>query len=68
MTGFRAELDGKSITSSADTLYDPPRLLELQERGIISEARRQWLLHCGSVQESHLPWHDYPYPYPYPYP
>ena len=66
MTGFRAELDGKSITYSADTLYDPPRLLELQERGIISEARRQWLLHYGSVQESHLPWHDYPYPYPYP--
>ena len=56
--GFRAELDAKSITYSADTLYDPTRLLELQERGIISEARRQWLLHRGSVQASDLLLHE----------
>ena len=56
--GFRAELDGKSVTYSSDTLYDPGRLLGLQERGIISEARRQWLLHRGSVQQSDLLLHE----------
>jgi len=56
--GFRAELGGKSITYSGDTFYDPEGLLKLQERGIISEARRQSLLHRGSVQPSDLLLHE----------
>ena len=56
--GFRAELGGKSITYSGDTFYDPDGLIKLQERGIISEARRQALLHRGSVQPSDLLLHE----------
>jgi len=56
--GFRAELGGKSITYSGDTCYDPDSLLQLQHRGIISEQRRQFLLHRGSVQPSDLLLHE----------
>mmetsp|Transcript_700 Transcript_700/g.1415 ORF Transcript_700/g.1415 Transcript_700/m.1415 type:complete len:932 (+) Transcript_700:145-2940(+) len=56
--GFRAELAGKSITYSADTYYDPAGLLELQQRDVISEARRLSLLHDASVQESDLLLHE----------
>ena len=56
--GFRAELGGKSITYSGDSCYDPESLLQLQHRGIISEPRRQFLLHKGSVQPSDLLLHE----------
>eukprot|EP00322_Chrysochromulina_rotalis_P019193 CAMPEP_0115869118 /NCGR_PEP_ID=MMETSP0287-20121206/21646_1 /TAXON_ID=412157 /ORGANISM="Chrysochromulina rotalis, Strain UIO044" /LENGTH=403 /DNA_ID=CAMNT_0003323799 /DNA_START=12 /DNA_END=1223 /DNA_ORIENTATION=+ len=56
--GFRAELGGKSITYSGDTCYDPDSLLQLEHRGIISEARRKWLLHRGSIQPSDLLLHE----------
>jgi len=56
--GFRAELGGKSITYSGDTFYDPEGLLKLQDRGIISEQRRQYLLNHGSVRESDLMLHE----------
>ncbi|KAL1524967.1 hypothetical protein AB1Y20_019843 [Prymnesium parvum] len=56
--GFRAELDGKSITYSGDTFYEPEGLQMLQERGIISEARRQSLIHRGSLQPSDLILHE----------
>mmetsp|Transcript_4316 Transcript_4316/g.11996 ORF Transcript_4316/g.11996 Transcript_4316/m.11996 type:complete len:782 (+) Transcript_4316:202-2547(+) len=56
--GFRAELAGKSITYSGDTFYDPDGLIELEKRGIISEARRLSLLHDCSVQESDLLMHE----------
>ena len=56
--GFRAELAGKTINYSADTFYDPDGLLKLQERGIISEGRRQSLLHHGSVRPSDLLLHE----------
>ena len=38
--------------------YDPSSLLQLQHRGIISEQRRQYLLHKGSVQPSDLLLHE----------
>ena len=56
--GFRAELGGKSITYSGDTFYDPDGLMKLQERGVISEERRQGLLHRGSIQPSDLLLHE----------
>ncbi len=56
--GFRAELGGKSITYSGDTFYDPDGLITLQERGVISEARRQSLMTRGSVQPSDLLLHE----------
>ena len=56
--GFRAELGGKTITYSGDTFYDPEGLQKLQDRGIISEARRQWLLHSGSIRPSDLLLHE----------
>jgi len=56
--GFRAELAGKSITYSGDTFYDPDGLLQLESRGIISQARRLSLLTDCSVQESDLLMHE----------
>ena len=56
--GFRAELGGKSITYSGDTFYDPDGLLKLQERGVISDARRMALLNKGSIQPSDLLLHE----------
>ena len=56
--GFRAELGGKSITYSGDTFYDPDGLLQLQERGVISEQRRNYLLTAASVQPSDLLLHE----------
>eukprot|EP00316_Scyphosphaera_apsteinii_P000444 CAMPEP_0119331446 /NCGR_PEP_ID=MMETSP1333-20130426/80645_1 /TAXON_ID=418940 /ORGANISM="Scyphosphaera apsteinii, Strain RCC1455" /LENGTH=917 /DNA_ID=CAMNT_0007341055 /DNA_START=129 /DNA_END=2882 /DNA_ORIENTATION=+ len=55
--GFRAELAGKSISYSGDTYYDPEGLLKLQERGVISEARRFSLLEY-SEQEADLLLHE----------
>lgn len=56
--GFRAELDGKSITYSADTFYELEGLQKLQDRGIISEARRLSLINNGSLQPSDLILHE----------
>ena len=56
--GFRAELEGKSIVYSSDTLYDPEALLKLQSRGVISEARRKSLLEECSVQPADILLHE----------
>jgi len=55
--GFRAELAGKSITYSGDTYYEPEGLLQLQEKGVISNARRLSLLR-NSEEESDLLLHE----------
>ena len=49
---------GKSIIYSADTFYSPEGLLKLRETGIISEARRQALMHHQAIQECDLLLHE----------
>jgi len=56
--GFRAELDGKSMTYSGDTFYEVAGLKALSERGVISDARRESLLYRGSIQQSDLLLHE----------
>jgi CRP-like cAMP-binding protein/phosphoribosyl 1,2-cyclic phosphodiesterase len=42
--GLKVFYGGRSLAFSADSLYDPPRVRELQMRGVVSEARRDELL------------------------
>ena len=43
--GFKASFAGESIAFSGDHLNDPARVRELHERGVLSAARRDELLH-----------------------
>lgn len=47
--GFEAYYGGKSLVFSADTLYDPARIEELAQKGVISEGRKHDLVD--------FPWH-----------
>jgi CRP-like cAMP-binding protein/glyoxylase-like metal-dependent hydrolase (beta-lactamase superfamily II) len=47
--GFEAFYGGKSLVFSADTLYDPARIQELADKGVISEGRKSALIN--------FPWH-----------
>jgi CRP-like cAMP-binding protein/phosphoribosyl 1,2-cyclic phosphodiesterase len=47
--GFEVWCGGKSFAYSADTLYDPGRIEEMYQSGVLSPARRDALLH--------FPWH-----------
>ena len=67
--GARDHLRGPNPNPNPNTNPNPsptnpnPSPNPNQERGIISEARRQWLLHCGSVQaRRHAPLRDSPSP------
>mmetsp|Transcript_14001 Transcript_14001/g.16995 ORF Transcript_14001/g.16995 Transcript_14001/m.16995 type:complete len:1107 (-) Transcript_14001:1162-4482(-) len=42
--GFEVTYDGKSLVYSGDTFYDRGPLLELKEKGVLSEARAQSLI------------------------
>ncbi|MEZ0230899.1 MAG: cAMP/cGMP-dependent 3',5'-cyclic-AMP/GMP phosphodiesterase [Planctomycetota bacterium] len=42
--GFEAYYGGKSLVFSADTLYDPLRIEELAQKGIVSEGRKRALI------------------------
>jgi CRP-like cAMP-binding protein/phosphoribosyl 1,2-cyclic phosphodiesterase len=47
--GFEAFYGGKSLAFSADSLFDPPRIRALQEKGVLSAARAEDLID--------FPWH-----------
>jgi CRP-like cAMP-binding protein/phosphoribosyl 1,2-cyclic phosphodiesterase len=47
--GFACFTGGKSLVYSSDTMYDPPRIREMADKGVLSPARRDQLLA--------FPWH-----------
>lgn len=42
--GFRIDFKGQSMVYSADTFYDPPGLLALRDKGVLSEGRAKALI------------------------